>query len=127
MTEQSFMKAVFFGVIAEDVVFPYPELPDAESGRLHPLLERVRKFLEANVRASEIDIDGRVPESVLQGLRDLDLFGLAIPTEYGGQGLSATAYARVIEEIAMVDGSIALLLHVHQAVAARGILMFGTD
>lgn len=127
MTEQSFMKAVFFGVIAEDVVFPYPELPDAESSRLHALLDRVRKFLDANVKASEIDIGGAVPASVLSGLRDLGLFGLAIPTEYGGQGLGSTAYARVIEEVAMVDGSIALLLHVHQAVAARGILMFGTD
>ncbi|HEY6560072.1 MAG TPA: acyl-CoA dehydrogenase family protein [Polyangiaceae bacterium] len=127
MTEQSFMKALFFGVIAEDVVFPYPELGESEKVSLHGLLERVRKFLEQAVKASEIDGQGSIPTAVLDGMRELGLFGLAIPTEYGGQGLSTTAYARVIQEVASVDASLGLVLHVHQAVAARGLLMFGSD
>jgi acyl-CoA dehydrogenase family protein 9 len=127
MTEQSFMKALFFGVIAEDVVFPFPELGEAESGRLHGLLERVRKLLEQSVRPADIDAAGIIPESVLDALREAGLFGLAIPAEYGGEGLSTTAYARVIEEVAAFDASVALMLHVHQAVAARGLLLFGTE
>ncbi|HMJ15323.1 MAG TPA: acyl-CoA dehydrogenase family protein, partial [Polyangiaceae bacterium] len=127
MTEQSFMKALFFGVIAEDVVFPYPELGESEKVSLHGLLERVRKFLEQSVKSAELDDERAIPASVLEGMRELGLFGLAIPREYGGEGLSTTAYARVIEEIATVDASLALVLNVHQAVAARGLLMFGSD
>jgi acyl-CoA dehydrogenase family protein 9 len=127
MTEQSFMKALFCGVIAEDVVFPFPELNESERVRLHTLLERVRKFLESSVKPADLDATGIIPESVLDGMRELGLFGLAIPPEYGGQGLSTTAYARVIEEVASVDASLGLMLHVHQAVAARGLLLFGND
>jgi acyl-CoA dehydrogenase family protein 9 len=127
MTEQSFMKALFFGVIAEDVVFPYPELGDTERTSLHALLDRVRKFLETAVKPAEIDSAGMIPDAVLEGLRELGLFGMSIPTQYGGQGLSMTAYSRVIQEVAAVDASVALTLHVHQAVAARALLMFGNE
>jgi len=51
----------------------------------------------------------------MKGLKDLGLFGLQIPTELGGLGLSNTAYARVIERICL-DGSIAVTLLAHQVI-----------
>ena len=69
MTEQSFMKALFFGVIAEDVVFPYPELGEAERDALHGLLDRVRKFIEGTLKPADVDAAGSVPPAVIDAMR----------------------------------------------------------
>jgi acyl-CoA dehydrogenase family protein 9 len=64
---------------------------------------------------------------VLQGLRDLGAFGLTIPQEYGGRGLSATASSRVVQELASVDASVAVTVAAHLSLGAAGVLLFGTD
>ena len=58
MDEQSFMKALFFGVIAEDVIFPFPRFADQERQRLHELVEQVRGVVAEHVDAAEIDRSG---------------------------------------------------------------------
>jgi alkylation response protein AidB-like acyl-CoA dehydrogenase len=60
----------------------------------------------------------RLDSAVLERARSLGLFGLAIPVEFGGSGLSVGAYARVLQEIAASDASLALVLHTHQALVA---------
>jgi acyl-CoA dehydrogenase family protein 9 len=126
MDEQSFMKAAFFGVIAEDVILPYPELGDEENMRLHSLLEPMRRFLEG-VDPDLIDRRGTIAEPELEALRQLGLFGLAIPAEYGGLGLTVTAQARLLQEVAARDSSLGLLLLVHGPICARSILAFGSE
>ncbi len=63
---------------------------------------------------------------MLEGLKALGLYGLQIPTEYDGIGLSTTAYARVMQEVGGLDGSIAVTLGAHQSIGLKGILLFGT-
>jgi acyl-CoA dehydrogenase family member 9 len=127
MIEQAFMKSLFHGVIAEGMVFPYPEMAQAEIDSVHRLLEVVRKFASAKIDSVKIDRDASIGESVLEGLKELGLFGMTIPTEYGGSGFSHTAYARVIQEIAGIDLSVALSLGAHQSIGLKGILLFGND
>ena len=62
----------------------------------------------------------------MDGLRELGLFGLQIPTELGGLGLSNTAYARVVEELVM-DASVAVTLMAHQSIGLKGILLEGNE
>ena len=83
-------------------------------------------YVQEKVDSCKIDQEHAVPDSVMQGLRELGLFGLQIPTEYGGLGLSNTSYARVVEEVA-VDGSIATSLMAHQSIGLKGILLFGNE
>ena len=56
----------------------------------------------------------------------LGLFGLQIPTELNGLGLSNTAYARVVERVCF-DGSIAVTLLAHQSIGLKGILLNGNE
>lgn len=56
--------------------------------------------------------------SFQQGLKDLGLFGLQIPQEYGGLGLSNIKYARVLEEVS-TDGAITVMLAAHQAIGLK--------
>src|SRR5262245_35728812 len=94
--EQSFAKALFFGVVAEDLIFPYPQLALDDNQATHTLVDRVKKLLENETDPAAIDRDGRIEPRVLERLRELDLFGLWIPVAYGGRGFSTVAFARVI-------------------------------
>ena len=85
------MKSLFHGVIAEGMVFPYPEMAAAEVDTVNRLLESVRKFASTNIDSAKIDREAAIPEAVFRGLRALGLFGMTIPTEFGGAGLSHTA------------------------------------
>jgi acyl-CoA dehydrogenase family protein 9 len=126
MREQAFMKSLFFGVIDESLIFPWPE-PDAqETDTLHALLDGVRRFFQANVHSAQIDRDHRIPDDVIRGLKELGLFGMLVPQSHGGAGLSSTGYARVIQEIGGLDSSLAVTLGAHQSIGLKGLLLFGS-
>uniref|UniRef100_A0A8C8AD69 Complex I assembly factor ACAD9, mitochondrial n=1 Tax=Otus sunia TaxID=257818 RepID=A0A8C8AD69_9STRI len=86
----------------------------------------VEKFFNEEVDSKKIDQDAKIPPETLKGLKDLGLFGMQIPEEYGGLGLSNTMYAR-LGEVTSLDGSIAVTLAAHQAIGLKGILIAGTD
>lgn len=124
--EQSFMKAVFHGVIAEDMIFPFPETPRDEHENIVLMLDSIRRFFAANVDSAKIDREHEIGDKVLSGLKELGLFGLQIGTEHGGIGLSTHSYLRVLQEIAGTDTSIAVTLGAHQSIGLKALLLFGT-
>ena len=126
LIEQSFMKALFHGVIAEDMIFPYPEMPAEDRENTSMILDSVRRYFAANVDSARIDREHEIPPAVLDGLKALGLYGLQVPTDHDGIGLSATAFARVMQEVGGLDGSIAVTLGAHQSIGLKGILLFGT-
>ena len=125
--EKSFMKAIFHGVIAEELVFPYPQIDAEERETLAMVINNLRKFADANIDTRTIDKEHQIPETVMNGLREMGLFGVMIPEQYDGFGLSNTAYARLFEEIAQIDPSIAVMLGAHQSIGLKGIQLFGTE
>jgi alkylation response protein AidB-like acyl-CoA dehydrogenase len=66
------------------------------------------------------------PAEFIQGLRDLGLFGLIIPEEHGGLGLSNAGYARVLSQTSSHDSSVSLTIGAHSSIGMKGILLFGT-
>ena len=72
----------------------------------------------ARVPSQKIDEHHHIPDSVMNGLRELGLFGLQIPLDYGGMGLTNTAYARIVEEFC-IDPSIAVTLLAHQSIGLK--------
>lgn len=127
MIEQSFMKALFHGVIAEDLIYPFPEPLAEERDSVRMMLDSVRRFAAQHIDSAKIDEAQELPEAVLSGLKELGLFGLQIEQPYGGLGLSTMSYARVMEEIGGIDGSIAVTLGAHQGIGLKGLLLFGND
>lgn len=127
MLEQSFMKALFHGSIAEDLIYPYPETSAEERENARLILESVRKFCETQVDSVKIDREHHIPDEVIEGMKELGLFGMLIDARYGGIGLSSTSYARVTEEIGGLDASLAVTLGAHQSIGLKALLLFGTD
>jgi acyl-CoA dehydrogenase family member 9 len=123
----SFMKSLFHGVVAEGTIFPFPEPLQSEGDNLHIMMDSVRKFCAANVDSKKIDLEAAMPADVVRGLKELGLFGLVVPQEHGGIGLSATGYARLIEEVATLDASVAVTLGGHQSIGLKALLLFGTE
>ena len=125
--EESFLKSVFHGVIPEEMVFPYPEPGREQREHIGLILDGVRNFARKHIDAGAIDRAAEIPPEVFQGMRDLGLFGLTVPTEYGGSGLGATGFARIIQGIAGYDASLAVTVGAHLSLGTSGILLFGTE
>jgi len=123
----SFSKSLFSGYIADEMVFPYPEQDKEEKENLDLILETFRKFAEDKIDSSKFDEISETPTEVIDGLKELGFFGLVIPEEYGGFGITSTSYVRVLEAAGSVDGSIALLIGAHQSIGLKGLLLFGTE
>src|SRR5436305_2714380 len=124
--QASFGKALFFGEILEDQLFPYPEMEREEKETVRSLVEAVSRYL-ATIDGAKLDRAGEMPADLLQNMRELGLFGLIVPQEYGGLGLGNTGYARVMEEVAGCDGSIAVTGGAHPSSGLQGRLLLGTD
>uniref|UniRef100_A0A665WH10 Complex I assembly factor ACAD9, mitochondrial n=1 Tax=Echeneis naucrates TaxID=173247 RepID=A0A665WH10_ECHNA len=90
-------------------VFPYPEIGNEELEEINQLVAPVEKFFNEEVDSAKIDHEAKIPAETLNGLKELGLFGIMIPEEFGGLGLSNTMYARLAEIISL-DGSIAGIL-----------------
>jgi alkylation response protein AidB-like acyl-CoA dehydrogenase len=96
----------------------------------HELLRKtVREFARAEVapHAQKWDKEERFPKEIVPKLADMGLLGIRIPEEYGGSGMDMTAYAICVEEIARVDGSLALTVASHNGLGTGHILIFGND
>src|SRR6266700_750997 len=123
----SFVRDLFLGRLRLDLVHPYPEQDAEETRRAQPFLEKLEWFLREHVDSDRIDREGEIPEAVIQGLRELGAFGIKIPREYGGLGLSQLSYMRAIALVSSIDGSITALLSAHQSIGVpQPLKMFGS-
>src|SRR6266704_1724973 len=124
----SFVRELFLGNLRMDLIHPYPEQDPDEVARAKPFLDKLERFLREKVDSDRIDREGEIPEDVIQGLRDLGAFGIKIPREYGGLGLSQLSYMKAIELVSSVDGSLTALLSAHQSIGVpQPLKMFGSE
>jgi len=124
----SFVRELFLGRFRLDLIHPHPEQNDPdEAARAADFLAKLRAVLE-QVDSDEIDREGEIPESVVQALRDIGAFGIKIPREYGGLGLSQMSYIRAIELVTSQDGSLTALLSASQSIGVpQPLKLFGTE
>ena len=101
-----------------------PELSDDD--RL--ILESIEKWLERDVRPHVLRLEhaDEYPREMADQMAELGLFGATIPTEYGGLGLSATTYARIVEKIAGTWMSLTGIFNSHLIMAAC-VARMGTE
>ena len=122
----SFVRELFLGRFSWDLIHPHPPEDAAEVARAKPFMDRLRAFME-RVDSEEIDRTGEIPESLVQELREMGAFGIKIPTEYGGLGLSQTSYIRAMELVTSKDGSLTALLSASQSIGVpQPLKLFGT-
>ena len=122
----SFTKSLLLGEIHEEMVFPWPQ-PDAEEQvQVRELCARAREIGDS-IDHRKVEEDRWIGDDGIRELGDAGLCGLYVDEKYGGQGLSQTGYARVFETFAQIDGTLSIILGVHQSIGYKGIVLFGTD
>ncbi|KAK1331604.1 hypothetical protein QTO34_009562 [Cnephaeus nilssonii] len=124
---KSFAVGMFKGQLTTDQVFPYPSVLNEEQTQfLRELVGPVSRFFEEVNDPAKNDMQEKVEETTIQGLKELGAFGLQVPSELGGVGLCNTQYARLVEIVGMHDLGVGITLGAHQSIGFKGILLFGT-
>ncbi|HJR37290.1 MAG TPA: acyl-CoA dehydrogenase family protein [Nocardioidaceae bacterium] len=92
------------------------------------ILKTVREFVDDKILpvATELEHKDEYPTDIVEGMKDLGLFGLTIPEEYGGLGESLLTYALVVEEIARGWMSVSGIVNTHFIVAYM-LMQHGTE
>src|SRR5437870_5546335 len=123
----SFVRELFLGRFALDLIHPLPAEDPKEAERAAPFFDKLRAFL-VRVDSDMIDRTGEIPEEYVQELRDMGAFGIKIPTEYGGLGLSYSSYVKAMALVTSKDGSLTALLSAHQSIGLpQPLKLFGSD
>jgi alkylation response protein AidB-like acyl-CoA dehydrogenase len=92
------------------------------------ITEMVRQFVDEQVIpiAEEHDHEDSFPEPVVEQMKELGLFGVTIPEEYGGMGLDLTTYAMIVEELSRGWISISGIVNTH-FIGSYLLMKFGSD
>lgn len=121
-------KALFRGEIIQKSLWPFPEIGAEQAEMLGMVIDSVDRFLADKLDDfPEWDQNGQQPQEFVDSLRELGLFGLIIPEEYGGIGLSNAGYSRVLQQSSRYDSSASLTIGAHSSIGMKGLLLFGTD
>lgn len=120
------VKGLFFGHFNAKHVFPYPQLAPAVQASVDQTVSKIRRFCEEKIDPVKIDRDKDIPREVIDGLGELGVLGMSVPTELGGPGFTQQANAKVLEVIGARDAGVAVFVNAHHSIGLRALLLFGT-
>jgi alkylation response protein AidB-like acyl-CoA dehydrogenase len=103
---------------------PYSEKTDEQKA----ITEMVRQFADEQIipNAEHYDHEDAFPEPIVEQMKELGLFGVTIPEEYGGMGLDLTTYAMIVEELSRGWISISGIVNTH-FIGSYLLMKFGTE
>ncbi|HZU61979.1 MAG TPA: acyl-CoA dehydrogenase family protein [Solirubrobacteraceae bacterium] len=124
----SFGKELFLGRLRLDLIHPQPPVPADAVEKGERFLQALREFLEREVDPLEIEREARIPEHVIDGLKELGALGMKIDERYGGLGLSQVYYNRALGLVSSVHSSLGALLSAHQSIGvSEPLRLFGSE
>jgi alkylation response protein AidB-like acyl-CoA dehydrogenase len=127
-TLPSFGKELFLGKLDLSLIHPQPKLDPAAVEAGEAFLKNLRSFLSEHVDPLRIEADAKIPDTVIDGLKQLGALGMKVPTQYGGLGLSQVYYNRALTLVGSVHSSLGALLSAHQSIGvAEPLLHFGSE
>lgn len=103
----------------------YFDLPE----EIQSLKEGIREFIDHEVEplAMEIEESDRIPQRLMEKSREMGLFALSVPEEYGGLGLSMLGKCAVLEEIGRTHNGYTTVIGGHTGIGGVGIVEMGTE
>src|SRR4051812_39910692 len=124
----SFGKELFLGNFRLDLIHPQPELDPQAVEKGERFLKTLSDFLAENVDPLQIERDAKIPDDVVQGLKDIGALGMKVPEQYGGLGLSQVYYNKALAITGSSHSAISTLLSAHQSIGvAEPLLLFGSE
>src|SRR6185437_7320591 len=102
--------------------------PFAKTDEQKAITEMVHQFVDEQIipNAEHYDHEDAFPEPIVEQMKELGLFGVTIPEEYGGMGLDLTTYAMIVEELSRGWISISGIVNTH-FIGSYLLMKFGTE
>ncbi len=126
-TRPSFAKELYLGRFDLSLIHPHPRAEPEDEARGEEFLARLRSYCET-LDGSQIERESLIPDDYLKGFSELGVFGMKIPREYGGLGLTMSYYGQALMLVGSVHPSIGALVSAHQSIGVpEPVKMFGTD
>ena len=126
--QPSFGKELFMGNLRLDLIHPQPKLDPEAVEKGETFLAKLRDFLQNEVDPAQIERDARIPEHVIEGLKEIGALGMKVPEQYGGIGLSQVYYNRALMLVGGWHAALSTLLSAHQSIGlAEPLLLFGSE
>ena len=124
----SFVRELFDGKLDLSLIHPFPKPDPDEDRRAKAFLARLEAFLRDRVDGEQIEREGKIPADVIQGFREMGAFGIKIPVEYGGLGLSQRTYGHAVALAGSESSALVTLLSAHQSIGVpQPVKLFGTE
>ncbi len=122
MKFDSFIENLYFGKLTET---GYGEALSTDPA----VRDIIKKYKDATKDYSPGDLEklGKVPPELLKRLGKIGFFGLTIPSEYGGTGLTLRQYLSVIREISSLDASVVIVSLAHLSIGMKAVQLFGSE
>ncbi len=122
----SFAKGLYLGSFDLDLIHPWPEAPADDVERGEAFLASLTALCRT-MSGRTIERDALIPDEYLRSLAELGVFGMKIPRDYGGLGLSLVYYGRALALLGSVHPSLGALLSAHQSIGVpEPVKVFGT-
>jgi alkylation response protein AidB-like acyl-CoA dehydrogenase len=126
-TRPSFAKELYLGRFDLELIHPHPRPSPEDAARGEEFLAKLQAYCES-LDGGRIEREDKVPDEYVQGFADLGCFGLKIPEEYGGLGLSMSYYGKALMLAGSVHPTIGALLSAHQSIGVpEPVKTFGTE
>ncbi len=124
----SFASNLFVGRYDFARIHPYPAQSAEDRAAGEEFLTSLKKYLRENIDADEIDRTGEIPQKNIEELFAMGAFGVKIPKQYGGLGLSQVNYGRAAMLLGSWDANLTALVSAHQSIGVpQPLLLFGTE
>jgi len=124
----SFASNLFIGRYDFNRIYPWPEQSAEDRAAGQEFLASLEKYLRENIDADEIDRTGEIPQKNIDDLFAMGAFGVKIPKQYEGLGLSQVNYGRAAMLLGSWDENLTALISAHQSIGVpQPLLLFGTD
>ncbi len=122
----SFAKGLYLGDFDLGLIHPWPQARADDVERGEAFMASLREYCKS-MDGRAIERDSRIPDRYLAGLAELGVFGMKIPREYGGLGLSLVYYGRALALLGSVHPSLGALISAHQSIGVpEPVKVFGT-
>jgi len=123
----SFVRELYLGRLRMDLIDPFPEPKKDEGDRGKEFLAKLEAYLRT-VDGEALDKVPGMPPEVHAALAEMGAFGIKIPQEYGGLGLTQRTYTKALELCGTHCSTIGTTLSAHQSIGVpQPLVIFGTD
>ncbi|MGN6522671.1 MAG: acyl-CoA dehydrogenase family protein [Actinomycetes bacterium] len=123
----SFARGLYLGHFDLDLVHPHPRADPADDARGEEFLIRMREVCK-RIDGARIERAAQIPDEDVKALADVGAFGMKIPREFGGLGLTTSSYGKALMLASSAHPSIGALLSAHQSIGVpEPVKLVGTS